>query len=258
MLVLGSVLGGFVIKVPQKALAPFSIVTNESYPQRPRIRGILDFIKNDGEHVKEGDLIATIDTRDIESDIRESLHKIQELKIKIEVARKASLTEKSRVSEIELLKITLARENVSLGKLRFYKSQSEIFATNSGTIRYVESVILQGSYINPGDLLFNIESDGHKKIEAHLNEEDYGILSSLKSVDYYFFHNPEQTTKSKILAVDNKASKTDDNAYSYFVDIDLLDQTIPLGTRGYVQLKSERVSFFYYFFRKAIIIFRGF
>lgn len=257
-LVTGFIVGGFVIKVPQKALAPFSVVSHEVYPQRSRIRGTLDFIKNDSESVKEGDLIATIDTRDVDFDIRESLHKIQELRIKIEVARKASLTEKSRISEVELLKITLARENVALDKLRFFKGQSEIFASQSGTIRYVESVILQGSYLNPGDLLFNIESDGEKKIESHLNEEDYGVLTSLQKVDYYFFHDPENTTVSNIISIDNEVSETFDNDFAYAVDIKLMNQKIPLGTRGYVQFKSEEVSFFYYFFRKAIILFRGF
>jgi hypothetical protein len=257
-LFIGFFVGGFVINVPQKAMAPLTVTSYDKYPQRSKVRGILDFVKSNGSQVTKGELIAKIDTRDLDYDIRESLHKIQEFRIQIEVARKASVTDKKRVSEMELLKISLKRESVVLEKLRYYKSKAEIYASNNGNVRYEESIILQGSHINPGDLVFNIEDDSKKKIEAHLHEEDYGILTSLEKVDYYFYHDPETSVPSEIITVNEEATLTFDNDYAFSVDVELKDQKVPLGTRGYVQFKSSKVCLFYYFFRKAIIVFRGY
>jgi hypothetical protein len=258
VLFVSCVIGGLFIKVPEKAMAPVSVVSYEKHPQRAKIRGVISSVVADGAIVKKGELIATIDSKDIDFDIRESLQKNQELIIKIEIARKKALLDQDAVAEMELLKIEKLREENSLEKLQFYKKNSNIIASISGTVHYEFDHDINGMAVKQGDDVLFIKDTSKKKLLAHLNEKDYGVLSDLKDTHYFFYDSPEVIHGTEIMKIEQEAKLTVDNNYAFNVDLTLDDQSPALGTRGYVQFNSTEVTLFYYFFRKGLIYFRGY
>ncbi|NQZ55999.1 MAG: biotin/lipoyl-binding protein [Lentisphaeraceae bacterium] len=246
------------VKVPEKAVAPFSVVPSKSSSVRAKINGLINFVVAEGTQVKSGDLLISLDTKDLNFQLRETQQSLLELDTKLSRAEKESLIDSSKNSEKNILAIQKNLVILKSKKILWQLKCSSVYAQCSGVVRYPHTIKnINGAAVQQGDIIFDIEETAFTKTEIHLNEKDYGILAQKPSVSLYLHADPVTENKAKITKVNYEAEMTRDNQLSFKVESSA-PMFARLGETGYAHFYGKKVALGKYLFKHVIVYIRGY
>jgi|GEM_PF-2475110 len=161
---------------------PALIIARESATVTSEMSGIIRTINfRDGQKVKKGQLLATIDQREVNAEIDKRIRMSEFLRNKLE--RQRLLFQKNGVSSeiIEQLETELEQLEAEIELFKIRKSKMNINAPFSGTVS--TKLLSVGSFVSTGTPLTTIVSTNDLLAEFKISEKHSSLLSIGTSVE---------------------------------------------------------------------------
>jgi RND family efflux transporter MFP subunit len=156
-----------------------------------------------GEIVKKGQLLATLDTQDLNL----SVNKWQSEKIKNEQAVDLALATRDRVS-LGRLRADTARIAAEQALVQRQLDRAELRAPFDGVVLSGDFSQKLGSAVSQGDTLFTIAASNEYRLVLDIKEQDVGLVNAGQLADVRMSALPNQTWDASIEAVLPVATST--------------------------------------------------
>lgn len=169
-------------KNDQNLSFPAVIIARETATITSEISGIIRTVNfRDGQKVSKGQLLATIDQREVNAEIEKRTKMLDFLKTKID--RQKLLFQKNGVSSesIELLENEIEQLKSEIELFEIRKSKMNIKAPFSGTVS--TKLLSSGSFVNTGTPITTIFSTNDLLAEFTVSEKLSNIVKVGKSID---------------------------------------------------------------------------
>lgn len=208
-LLLFVLLSSLVIKIDYKVDGTASLETDfVTYLSAP-YDGVIDNVKvKEGDDVLKDDLLLTLDMNEL---------KLKENESRANVIRYNQEAEKARATgSLADMKIALSKKDeaeVSLSRVEYYISQSNIKAPYDGIVVEGDHTKLLGSPVNKGDVMLKIAKLGSMFLKIKIKEEDIDSITS--SGKFIFLSRPSisyNITIDKIIPV-AEVDKSEGNVF---------------------------------------------
>ena len=176
----------------------------------------------------------------------------------LDLARQASFSNPSELGNVKLLELKGKVNQVSIEKLAWYLSKSEIKAAQNGILVVADKESLRGKAVGAGDSLFDVISPDSLSARVMLHETDAAVLQDIKSVALYLHSRPETAFRGEIISISPKPILTEKRQFCYIIELRLTENNpaFVCGMRGVARVKGRRVTLGYYLFRKLILWWR--
>lgn len=200
-----------------------------------------------GDSVTEGQLIATIDPREIDyelSGIEAELHQAQQ-------ERRSRMVEHdfaaSKIAELETERLQTQKD-----LLQYRRDHLEIRSPVDGIVVSGDWKQSEGMPMNRGETLFEIAPLGSMRVEFAVPESDYAMVRVGMPVEFHLHAFANQTFSAKIEKVHPRAELRDDQNV-FIAEAVVIDDRAVLrpGMRGRGKIASDRHAIGWNVFHKA-------
>ena len=249
------------IDLPEKIIAPVIVKAQNSAEARSAIEGLVLNCLSEGTAVSKGDILAELDVSESEYLLTEVEKKIIELQIKLNKAVNDSLTDSSRLLDVQLLKIEQEKLDIRASFLKEKISRNKVLAPISGVVRYLPKISIKGGsnkgrFLSTGESLCFIDDQSKRSVEISIAEDEIHLLKNMNDLHIYYHSSHDSYVASKIIYVPERPQVNElTSRYVYPV---LAESTESIGVTGTAHLRGENVKLWYYLFKKAYLYLRGF
>jgi len=246
-------------RIEQNISAEFELIPKERVIEYAPYSGIIkDANFENGDAVKEGDIILRYDTDELLYDIEKSEIKCSESSAKLDMTQQKSFKDVDEIGKVKLLSIELNINKVELEKYKWYLNNGIIKAKTSGIVVSDDKYKLKGKGVTAGEKLFEVIKPEKVQAEVLVNEADSSVVSNLKSVTLYLHSMPELSIESKIISISPVPVLVENKQFCYVIRAELVKDYPGLiyGMRGVSRVTGAKVSLGYYLFRNVILWWR--
>ena len=264
-LILGSalfiIISLFVIPVRISALAPVEVVAKEPAIVSAPMDGVVsDVLVEANSMVKPGMTLLRYEDTGLRNK-----YEVAEKTLAVAVAefRKASqeaFRDAQSNAKVALLK---AQVELSRAESKYAKDlldQVDVKATKAGLLIYTEKSDWIGRPVQVGEKIMQIAEPHKVKLRINLPVDDAIFLKKGAEVKIFLDVDPLRSIPGVVTHTSYEASLTPDDVLAYRIDAEFSDarEIQRIGLQGTAKLYEERVSLFYYLFRRPISALRQF
>lgn len=252
----------FIIPVRLRIVAPCEVVAKNSFVITAPLEGVIEkVVVEPGEEVKKGQVL-------YEYDKKIFYHKYQAYQKEVDVLQ-AELNqnyalgtshETEAASKLSLQQSKLEKSKVDL---EYAKEQLALLIEKSpmdGLVTVDNPDDWRGKPIKVGEKIMTISSPDQTKLKIWIPERDNIIFALDIPVRVFLNTMPTRTFEAKILFISPEVKTMEGELPGFEAEAAWINTDEPpkLGLKGSAVLHGERVSLFYYFFRKPIGFIRKF
>lgn len=222
---------------------------------------IAQCLKQEGEYVRKGEIIARYDTAKLEYQLANARSALLEAQADLELEQQNSFTDENKLGKVKLLRAKCDTMQVAVKEAQWFLDHSAIRSPSDGILSLTDERAeqLSGKAVRTGDKLFEIYAKNKIIAEIMVNEHDASILHKNLSVNLYLYTSPENGINAEVIDIAQYPKLTEQNTYCYPVTASLenSDKTdLRFGMRGIAKLSGNRVTLAYYLFKNLILYFR--
>ncbi len=255
-------IGLLFLRVPENATAEFTLKAPEITGAYAWFDGpIARCLKQDGDVVKRGEIVAEYDTSQLEYRLSAAKSQLRETEAELALEQQNAFSDQTRLGQVKLLEARLATMRVSVKEAEWYLEHAKILAPGNGVLALADGRAeqLAGKAVRTGDKLFDVMGGIGMTAEIPVNERDASVLQKQLSATLFLHTAPETAIPVKILEVSHYPELTEQRTYCYKVRVQLpLDtDNLRYGMRGVAKLSGGKVFLGYHLFKNALLYVRS-
>ena len=252
----------FVKPIKLSALAPAEITAREPEVISAPMDGVISdihFLPN--THVVKGEQIFTLEDTKLrnEYNVVEKTLAVAEAEYR-KAAQDAFKDVKSK-SQVALLKAQTELQRTKLEYARELLDKVDVKAEKTGLLIYSDKTDWIGRPVRVGERVMEIADPNKVQLKINLSIDDAIVLKEGAEVDVFLDTNPLNPIQATVNSTSYIAEKYNQDTLTYRVyaqfDEDDIDK-LRIGSQGTAKLYGERVSVFFYLFRRPISSVRQF
>ena len=197
-------------RLPYRVEAPFILRTDDVKYMPAAHDGYIDSVPvKVGDKVNEGDLLLTLDTRELLLEESAAIANLNRYSREAEKARA-----ENALAEMKISSALAEQAKAQLDLIRYKLNHSEVHAPFKGIVVEGDLDELQGAPVNKGDVLFKVAHLGRMYVELEINERDVHEVSEGLMGEIAFVSQPKLKFPVQLERVDPVSqAKEDGNTF---------------------------------------------
>ena len=247
------------LPVRQTVLAPAEIIATDPTLVRASLEGVVsEFHVQPNQAVSEGQLLVSLDNTDIENrlDIARKALAVAETEYR-STAQLAVLDSKSKI-DLNVLKGKIDQQAAEVAYMEDQLLRSQIKAPHAGIAIFTDAQDWLGKPVIVGERILQIANP--QRVELQMNLPVADLINFDQDADTTLFLNsdPQHPLSGQLYYASYQAEMTEDNVQSYRLKAHLQAEEQPprIGLKGTAKIAGQRVSLFYYVFRRPMAVVR--
>jgi hypothetical protein len=247
------------LPVRLSVLAPAEVVAQDPIVIAAPINGVIDHVTvQPNQFVQEGDLLMQLDDSSLLSEFEVAQKVLQVVKSQLRTIEQASFNDSAQRARISELKkeVALKEAELAYAKLRF--ERTKLYANRSGVVIVNDPPRLRGRPVASGERVMLLADPNQVELRIMLPVADAMVLNTDARVRMFFDSDPLNAWNGNLLRAEYEPIMTPEGVMAYRVLASLEKQQAwpRIGLRGTAKIYGERVSLFYYLFRRPITALR--
>lgn len=246
------------VPVQMSVLAPCEIQAKNPYVVTSAIDGSIDEIKiNSNEYVQKDKLIVKIKDIDLINTYEISKKKLDAVQAELHSMKQAGFYDADKKSQINRLESEVRLKEAELVYAKSLLEKTNIYSKSVGIAIVDNPNEWKGKPVITGERILLIANPNEIEVKIMLSVKDALFLKESAEVKIFLDNKIFETWDAKITQIFYKPIVTPENIVSYKIIADFNDlkqnEDIPkIGLRGTAKIYSQKVSLFFYLFRKPI------
>jgi hypothetical protein len=247
------------IRVPQTVIAPVVINAKDTYIISTPMEGVIEDINVDSEQkVHVNDVLISMEKRDLMNANKLAKRELETAIIRYRTMVNSSFDDIKNRSEINILKSEMREKELEVKYTGMLLKQADIKSPVNGVTIISDHKEWRGRPVVTGEKILEVADP--KKVEANISLPVSEALNFKPNdkVKIYLSSNPLDVINAKIRYINFYATDSSKNilAYEVYADLDKGASIPRIGSEGTAKLIGDKVSLFYYLFRKPITFVR--
>lgn len=250
-----------IIPVHLRIVAPCEVVAAETFIVTAPLDGIIEKVNvRSGQEVIKNQILYEFDKKVPTYKYRSISKEVEILAAELNQAYALGINSDAEASKLSLLDLKLKKSKVDLAyvlqQLDLLMGKSPI----SGLVSIDSPDDWRGRPVKIGEKIMLINNQGETKLKIWIPERDHIAFDFDLPIRVFLNSIPSKTFEAKILFISPEVKVTDGELPSFEAEAEWLNvEEYPnLGLKGSAVIYGERVSIFYYIFRKPIGALRQF
>lgn len=247
-------------------LMPVSLTVNSSaevVPSDPVIvRAPIDGIIGDvrvrpNQRVSTSELILTFEDTSIKAEIDVVDQELAISMAELQRAQQASVSDRKASSELPMLEARVEQNRSKVAYTRSLLERSRLYASQDGIVVIPVESELEGKPVQIGEKLFTLATPGEIELEFWLAVGDSIPLPQNAEAELFLNVYPDESHPVTVDFITYQAEVSPDGILGFRGRANFDgDPDLRIGWRGTAKLYGERVTLFYFLFRKPLSVLR--
>lgn len=252
----------FLKPIRLSALAPAEVVPEEPVIVSAPINGVIaDILVAPNTYVAQGDVIFRFEDTELRNQHIVAEKTLAVAQAEYRKATQSAFQDVESKAQVSLLKTQTELHETELAYARELLSRVEVRAEKSGIVIYSDKSDWIGQPVQVGERIMDIADANKIHLKISLPVGDAIVLSKGADVDVFLDADPLNPLKAVVTRTSYKAEKHSQDTMAYRIYADLNNQEqgkLRIGLQGTAKVYGERVSLFFYLFRRPISFVRQF
>lgn len=246
------------LPVRMSVIAPCEIQAKDPYVVTSALEGVINEIKiNSNDYVKKDELIVKIEDIDLKNSYEIAQKKLDTVKAELHSARQAGFYDVDKKNQISKLENEVKLKEAELSYAKSLLEKANIYSKSEGIAIINNPNEWKGKPVVTGERILLIANPKSVEIKIMLSVTDALFLKNEADVKLFLDNKIFESWDAKVTHISYKPELTPENIMSYKIIADFdkskIGADIPkIGLRGTAKIYSEKVSLFFYLFRKPI------
>lgn len=251
----------FFIPIRLRIVAPCEVAAKDSFVIAAPIDGIIAQIDvSPGQQVKKDQILFEYDKKIPLYRYQAILKDVEILQAEYNQTYALGIENDESMSKLSLIDFKLKKSKVELA---FVKQQLMLLTKKSpieGLVSVDNPDDWRGKPVKTGEKIMTINDQLHTKVKIWIPEQDNISFAFDIPIEVFLNSIPSKTFYAKFLFIAPEVKVTEGELPSFEAEAEWLniDKTPKLGLKGSAVIYGEKVSLFYYLFRKPIGVLRKF
>ena len=261
-LAIGAAIAALAMLLPIRlsVLAPAEIKSSDAVIVRSPIQGVIDeILVNSNQTVASGDLLMRLDDTGLQTDLEVARQEMEIARAELRQSSQAAAFSEEAQARLQVDRITLEKLVAEVNYLGELLARTEIRAPIAATVVVENEDELVGRPVQLGERLLSLVNPDALELELWLPVGDDIALSTGSEIAFFPNVAPEQVYPGEIRTFNYEAQLSPVGSFAYRLTADVnipADARSRIGMRGTGKLYGERVTLFYYLFRRPIAFLR--
>ena len=238
------------------ALAPAEVSPDEPAVVSAPINGVIaDILHPPNTYVSIGTPIFYFEDTDLRNEYIVAEKTLAVAIAEYKKATQGAFQDAKSKAQIAYLKAQTELHETELNYARELLGRVEVKAEKSGILIYSDKSDWVGRPVQVGERIMEIADPGEIYLKISLPVDDAIVLSEGADVDVFLDADPLTPLKAVVTRTSYKAEKSSDDILTYRVYAKFRNQSekdLRIGLQGTAKVYGERVSLFFYLFRRPI------
>ena len=238
------------------ALAPAEVVPQEPVVVSAPINGVIaDIAHSPNTYVAQGTTIFYLEDTELRNQYIVAEKTLAVAQAEYRKATQGAFQDAKSKAQIAYLKAQTELNDTELQYARELLDRVEVKAEKSGILIYSDKSDWIGRPVQVGERLMEIADPGDVNLKINLPVEDAIVLFEGADVDVFLDADPLKPLSAVITRTGYKAEKSDQDILTYRVYAKFRnpsEENLRIGLQGTAKVYGERVSLFFYLFRRPI------
>lgn len=250
-----------ILPVHLSTLAPVEVTAKEPTIISSPIDGVIKEIKQDpNSFIKEGEVIFRFEDTTLRNRFEVAEQALEVSQAEFHRASQSSFQDRKSKSDLALLKAQLKLKQVERDYTKELLDQVDVYAEKSGLLIYTEKADWIGRPVVVGERIMQIADPNEIQLTIQLPVEDAIVLREDAEVTVFLDVDPLNPIEATLLHASYQAEVNPEKilAYRVLASFDNEEENIRIGLQGTAKIYGEKVSLFFYLFRRPISVLRQF
>jgi HlyD family secretion protein len=246
----------FVKPIKISALAPAEITAKEPVVVSAPMDGVIsEIIFSPNTHVVEGETLFVLEDTNLRNEYNVAEKTLAVAEAEYRKAGQGSFGDAKSKSQVALLK---AQTDLHRSKLEFARELLDkiiVKAEKTGLLIYSDKSDWIGKPIQVGERVMEIADIKKIQLKINLSIDDAIVLKEGAKVDVFLDADPLNPIEATVISTSYMAEKYNQDTLSYRVYAEFNNverENLRIGLQGTAKMYGERVSVFFYLFRRPI------
>lgn len=245
--------------IHQTVLAPAAVIASDPTLVRAPVDGVVEvFHVQPNQAVTAGQLLVTLENTDLANrlEIARKALAVSETEYR-SAAQLAVLENKSKV-DLNVLKGKIDQHLADVAYMEDQLIRSEIKAPHDGIAIFTDAQDWLGKPVTIGEKILQIADPQRVEMQMHLPVADLINFDQDAETVLYLNSEPQHPLQGQLYYASYEAEMTPDNiqAYRLKAHLDYQQQPPRIGLTGTAKIHGQRVTLFYYMFRRPLAAMR--
>ena len=243
------------IPIRLSTLAPAEIVAKDSIIVSAPIDGIVqELIEDPNTMVKQGDTLLLFEDTSFKNQYAIAKKTLSVTEAELRKARQAAFADNRSKAEIAVLKSQVDLRKSELDYATELLNKVVLKAETDGLLIYSAKDDWKGRPVRVGERIMQIADPTNIKLKIELAVADAILLERGAEVEVFLDTSPLNSLPAQITHASYHAGVTANDILAYELDAEFVEQNpdLRIGLRGTAKIYGERVSLFFYLFRRPI------
>jgi multidrug resistance efflux pump len=246
----------FVKPIKLSALAPAEIIAKDPVVVSSPMDGVISEIEfSPNTRVSEGETLFVFEDTNLRNEYNVAEKTLAVAEAEYRKAAQGSFGDAKSKAQVAFL---LAQTELHRSKLAFARElldKINVKAEKSGLLIYTDKSDWIGRPIQVGEHVMEIADTKKIQLKINLSIDDAIVLNEGAKVDVFLDADPLHSIEATVSSTSYMAEKYNQDTLSYrvYAEFDNIDQErLRIGLQGTAKMYGERVSVFFYLFRRPI------
>ena len=255
------------IKIPLSVLAPAEVVPQVSATVRASLPGVIEqIIVAPNQPVAQGDIVASLDKRDLLAQVRLSERALHLIAAEYRQTAQAALVDPSKARDLGILEARLLEKQTELEYAQETMERADIRAPIGGTAVYEDPDTWIGQPVRLGDPILDIAQTDPLELRINLPIRDAIPLKVGARVSFFPDTDPDRILPAKLRYIATLAQPTPEGIVAFTLNALMLDASdidgdaggfqTRIGQRGVAKIDGSDVSVLYALTRRPLAVIR--
>lgn len=245
-----------IVPVRLSTLAPVEVIPKDPYVVAAPLDGVVETVAvSPNQIVKKGDLLASLETNELKSEAAIAYQALNVSEAELKTVQQSGFMdprEKSRLAELEA---QVQLKSVQWQYLRERLSRAHILSDISGVAVLGDPGEWKGRPVKTGERILLVADPAQVEFEVLLPVKDSISLLLGADVRVFLDNDPMHAWSAQLKHAAYEPRTTPDQQMAYRLVVSLAPhEGLPprIGLRGAAKIYGERVSLFFYLFRRPV------
>lgn len=251
----------FVIRLPLRVVAPVEIVPTDPVIVTAPLEGIIEeIVVRPGQDVRKGEILFEYDKRVPLQELRVAQKNVEVLQSELNRASTLGLNEQKWRTEYSIIKHKLEKEKANLDFAKYQASRLSVESPESGVVMVENPDQWRGKPVQVGEKVLSVNDPHLTKVKMWIPEADNFPIDDTKAIKIFLNIDPLQSYHAQLSYISDESMVNEKQVTSFLAEAEWVDppKNVKLGLKGTAFLYGERVSLFYFVFRKPWRYIRNF
>lgn len=247
------------IRLPLRVIATCEVVPRDPFVVTTPLEGVVErVLVQPGQPVEKGDLLFRYDKRLPLKALDIARKQLEITEAELERSMTLALDDREQLSQVGVLSLRAEKDRLSYEIAQFQASQLEVMAAINGTVDLQKPEEWRGKAVRVGEKICTIAKPGQTKIVIWIPEDDNIPLNEKAGIKVFLNTDPKVSHAASLSFVALHTEVTEKGVTSFPAEGEWMgDQTPSIaGVKGTAILYGEKVSLFYWLFRRPYLFFR--